>query len=79
MKPPPQQLVFDLPHRSALGLEDFLVSGSNEAAIELVDEAVMYREALMMGLDQGDEIIRRRLRQKVEFLTADTAPTGEKR
>jgi chromosomal replication initiation ATPase DnaA len=33
----PQQLVFELPHRPAMGLEDFLVSGSNEAAVDLVD------------------------------------------
>ena len=33
----PKQLVLDLPHRSALGLEDFLVSGSNEAAVRLID------------------------------------------
>jgi chromosomal replication initiation ATPase DnaA len=33
----PQQLVLDLPHRAALGLEDFLVSGSNAAAVDLVD------------------------------------------
>ncbi len=51
MKPPPQQLVFDLPHRSALGLEDFLVSGSNETAIELIDEAVAWPNgaALVVG------------------------------
>ena len=33
----PRQLVLDLAHRQALGAEDFLVSSSNEAAIELVD------------------------------------------
>jgi chromosomal replication initiation ATPase DnaA len=33
----PQQLVFELPHRQALGVEDFLVSQSNEAAVALVD------------------------------------------
>ncbi len=33
----PQQLVFELPHRQALGLEDFLVSHSNNAAVALVD------------------------------------------
>lgn len=33
----PEQLVFDLPHRQALGAEDFLVSGSNRAAVDLVD------------------------------------------
>ncbi|RUO97263.1 DnaA/Hda family protein [Hyphomicrobium sp.] len=33
----PEQLVFELPHRTAMGLEDFLVSRSNEAAVDLVD------------------------------------------
>jgi chromosomal replication initiation ATPase DnaA len=32
-----RQLVFDLPHRSALGLEDFMVSASNEAAVRVID------------------------------------------
>ena len=30
-------LVFDLPHRAALGAEDFLVSGCNLAAVRLID------------------------------------------
>jgi hypothetical protein len=34
-------------------------------------EEVLYREAVGMGLDQGDQIIRRRMRQKLEFMTAD--------
>jgi chromosomal replication initiation ATPase DnaA len=33
----PRQLVFDLAHRQALGAEDFLVSSSNEAAVEMID------------------------------------------
>lgn len=33
----PQQLAFELPHRPALGFEDFLVSESNDAAVALVD------------------------------------------
>ena len=31
------QLVFDLPHRAALGAVDFLVSGCNLAAVKLID------------------------------------------
>jgi chromosomal replication initiation ATPase DnaA len=34
---PPQQLSFELPHRQALGVEDFLVSHSNDQAVALVD------------------------------------------
>src|SRR4029079_7069364 len=33
----PRQLVFDLAHRQSLGAEDFLVSSSNEAAVETID------------------------------------------
>jgi hypothetical protein len=36
-------------------------------------EEVLYREALAMGLDKDDTIIHRRMRQKLEFLTEDTA------
>ncbi len=32
-----EQLVLDLPHRAASGAEDFLVSSSNAAAVELID------------------------------------------
>ena len=31
------QLVLDLPHRSALGFEDFIVSSSNQAAVRVID------------------------------------------
>jgi hypothetical protein len=36
-----------------------------------VKEEIFYREALAMGLDKDDTIVRRRLAQKVEFLIAD--------
>lgn len=36
-----------------------------------IRETVLYREALAMGLDQDDVVIRRRLGQKLEFLTQD--------
>jgi chromosomal replication initiation ATPase DnaA len=37
MSAAPDQLVFDLPHRAALGIQDFLVSASNQAAAEMID------------------------------------------
>ena len=40
---------------------------------ERVREEVFYREALAMGLDRDDTIVRRRLRQKLEFLSEDLA------
>lgn len=36
---------------------------------DYVKEEIYYREALALGLDRNDTIIRRRLRQKMEFLT----------
>jgi peptidyl-prolyl cis-trans isomerase C len=42
-----------------------------------VREEVMYREALAMGLDQNDGVVRRRLAQKVEFISADLAALAE--
>ena len=38
-----------------------------------VREQVMYREALAMGLDKNDSIVRRRLAQKIEFISSDLA------
>ena len=38
-----------------------------------IREEVLYREALAMGLDRDDQIVRRRLAQKMEFLTEDLA------
>ncbi|MFV1988391.1 MAG: peptidyl-prolyl cis-trans isomerase [Gemmatimonadota bacterium] len=40
-------------------------------------EEVLYREAISMGLDRDDQIIRRRMRQKLEFLTADVVESFE--
>jgi len=38
-----------------------------------IREEVLYREALAMGLEREDPVIRRRLVQKLEFLTDDLA------
>ena len=43
---------------------------------DYVREEVAYREALAMGLDRDDTIIRRRLRQKWEFLNNNLASSG---
>jgi hypothetical protein len=45
-----------------------------DALIEdYIREEVLYREALAMGLDKDDTIVRRRMRQKLEFLTEDAS------
>jgi hypothetical protein len=38
---------------------------------DYVQEEVYYREALRLGLDRDDPVIRRQLRSKMEFLAAD--------
>jgi hypothetical protein len=38
---------------------------------DYIREEVLYREAVAMGLDKDDTIVRRRMRQKLEFLTED--------
>lgn len=47
---------------------------------QYIKETVLYREALTMGLNKHDTVIRRRLAQKLEFLARDlvalTPPTG---
>ena len=40
---------------------------------DYVAEEVYYREAIAMGLDRDDTVIRRRLRQKMEFISEDLA------
>ncbi len=42
-----------------------------------VREEVAVREARAMGLEEGDTVVRRRLRQKLEFLAEGLAPAGE--
>ena len=41
---------------------------------DYIREEVLYRTALALGLDKDDTIIRRRLRQKMEFLFEDAVP-----
>ena len=40
----------------------------------LVNEEILYREALLLGLDQEDTIIKRRLAQKISFLKEESIP-----
>lgn len=44
---------------------------------DYVREEVLYREALAAGLDRDDTIVRRRLRQKMEFVSEDLAAQAE--
>jgi len=38
-----------------------------------IQQEILYREALALGLEQNDEIIKRRLAQKMEFLAEDVS------
>ena len=42
-----------------------------------VREEVFYREAMAMGLDQDDQVIRRRLMNKLQFVTEDLLSQAE--
>lgn len=44
---------------------------------DYVREEIAAREAVALGLDKDDTVIRRRLRQKLEFLSEDTAAAAE--
>lgn len=50
-------------------------AGELEALIDdAIREEIFYREAKALGLDQDDTIVRRRLRQKLEFVSEDVSP-----
>ena len=58
----------------ARGFERTWMRPPTEAELEgliedYVTEEILYREALALGLDQDDLIVRRRMRQKMEFLS----------
>src|SRR5215510_736701 len=42
-----------------------------------VQEEILYREALAMGLDKDDIIVKRRMAQKMQFLAEDVAAARE--
>jgi len=44
-----------------------------------IDEEALYREGVARGVDKDDEIIRRRVIQKMQFLTQDLAATPDPR
>jgi len=50
-------------------LQDLSAAARQELINDFVREEVLYREALSLGLDQNDYLIKLRLVQKMEFLT----------
>ncbi len=62
----------------------FLLAGRPPSPVELqalvddyITEEIDYREAVAMGLDADDTIVRRRMRQKLEFLVEDADASEE--
>ena len=52
--------------------------GEVEGLIENhIRDEIYYREAIAVGLDRGDALIRRKLRQKMEFILEDIASQSE--
>jgi hypothetical protein len=49
----------------------------NAMVEDKVREEVLYREALAMGLDRDDTIVKRRMAQKMQFLAEDVAAAHE--
>ena len=49
----------------------------NSLLEDRIQEEILYREGLAMGLDKDDTIVKRRLAQKVRFLTEDVASAHE--
>jgi len=49
----------------------------DELIAEAIREEVYYREAKALRLDEEDTLVRRRLQQKLEFLSEGTAPVPE--
>lgn len=82
----PQRIVIDQARVALLQQRYTLQFGeppSRERLQRLIDEFVreeaLYRQGLALGLDQGDEVVRRRVAQKMDFLSDSeaftTAPT----
>ena len=72
-----QQQVHDIAERYRLQYGALPTSQQLSGLVEgYVKEEILYREALKLGLDANDEIIRRRLVQKSQFLLQDLAASS---
>lgn len=81
---PPQQITISAGRVAQLQESFRLIANRPPSAQELsalvddfVREEIAYREAVAIGLDQDDTIIRRRLRQKLEFTMEDISAVDE--
>ena len=62
---------------SAQGRSPLTEHQLNSLIDQKVSEEVLFREGQALGLDQNDEIIKRRVAQKMDFLAADVASLQE--
>jgi peptidyl-prolyl cis-trans isomerase C len=64
-----------------LGVATLAPEQAREVAMRALEDEVLYREALRLGLDNGDPVVRQHLINKVLFLAEDLAgsarPSGE--
>jgi parvulin-like peptidyl-prolyl isomerase len=65
-------LVFKSQWRREPTAEEF-----NRLVEDKIQGEILYREALAMGLDKNDEIVKRRMAQKMQFLAEDVAAARE--
>ncbi len=66
--------------RAAFQAEQGRMPNDNELDARLqrwLDEQMLYREALALGLDQKDSIVQRQMVQKMRFLLTDAMPVPE--
>ncbi len=60
-------------HASRLGLPTLTAAQAGEVDERAVEDEVLYREALRLGLDRGDAVVRQHLVQKMLLLAEDMA------
>lgn len=67
-------LRIDLPDKDL----DELTAAERQTLVDTyVREEALYREAIALGLDQGDDVIRQRLIQRIEYLFEDNDETAD--
>jgi hypothetical protein len=59
-----------------LGVSALNAAETREVVDRAVEDELLYREALRLGLDRADDVVRQRLIQKVLFLAEDLAGTA---
>jgi len=66
------QMLYESQWRRPPTPEEFSAMAENK-----IRQEVLYREALTMGLDKNDEIVKRRMAQKMQFIAEDMAAAQE--